>query len=218
MYPSQEADPDHGTRVVIEQANIRACLNRRYLFFGTISTFQAAGVAVPSHRFRCPREIHLPARWGYFSLVFCSVVLLGLLPLSGGVAFSPLLFSAAFRPFLGVGLYFPSLLGGAACAINLDSITNSGLIPGGQNLSKRQTVFLTSVDPMNKEHRDPNNIDLEAPRLAWYHQKNGRNIKTWCIGSTHSLLRRKDLSSIRHDRTQSSFTTHSLLIVSRNLP
>ena len=33
------------------------------------------------------------------------------------------------------------------CAINLHSITNSGLIPGGQNLSKRQTVFFTSVDP-----------------------------------------------------------------------
>ena len=26
-------------------------------------------------------------------------------------------------------------------------------IPGGKNLSKRQTVFFTSVDPMNKEHR-----------------------------------------------------------------
>ena len=32
-------------------------------------------------------------------------------------------------------------------------------------------VFFTSVDPMNKEHRDPNNIDLEAPRLSWYKQK-----------------------------------------------
>ena len=40
------------------------------------------------------------------------------------------------------------------CAINLHSITNSGLIPGGQNLSKRQTVFFTSVDLMNKEHKD----------------------------------------------------------------
>ena len=56
------------------------------------------------------------------------------------------------------------------CAINLHSM-NSGLIPGGQNLSKRQTVFFTSVDPMNKEHRDPNKIDLDAPRLAWYKQK-----------------------------------------------
>ena len=48
---------------------------------------------------------------------------------------------------------------------------NSALIPGGQNLSKRQTVFLMSVDPMNKETRDPNKIDLEAPRLASYKQK-----------------------------------------------
>ena len=57
------------------------------------------------------------------------------------------------------------------CTINLHSITNSGLIPGGQKFSKRQTVFFTSVDPMNKEHRDPNKIDLNAPRLARYHQK-----------------------------------------------
>ena len=60
------------------------------------------------------------------------------------------------------------------CAINLHSITNSELILGGQILSKRQTVFFTSVDPMNKDHRDPNKIDLEAPRLAWYHQRKWR--------------------------------------------
>ena len=53
------------------------------------------------------------------------------------------------------------------CAINLHSIMNSGLIPGGQNLSQRQTVFFTSVDPMNKEHRNPDEINLNAPRLAW---------------------------------------------------
>ena len=64
------------------------------------------------------------------------------------------------------------------CAFNLHSITNSGWIPGGQNLSKRQTVFFTSVDPLNNEHIDPKKIDLEAPCLAWYHQKSGRNIKT----------------------------------------
>ena len=57
------------------------------------------------------------------------------------------------------------------CAINLHSLMNSGLNLGGQILSKRQTVFFTSVDPMNKEHRDLDVIDLEAPRLAWYKQK-----------------------------------------------
>ena len=54
------------------------------------------------------------------------------------------------------------------CAINLHSIINSGLIPGGQNLSKRQTVFFLPMDPMDKEHKDPETIDLEAPRLARY--------------------------------------------------
>ena len=49
---------------------------------------------------------------------------------------------------------------------------NSRWTPGGQNLSKRQTVFFTSVDPMNKEHKDPETVDLKAPLLAWYKQKN----------------------------------------------
>ena len=54
------------------------------------------------------------------------------------------------------------------CAINLHSIINSGLIPGGQNLSKRQTVFFLSVNPMDIEHKDLETIDQEAPRLARY--------------------------------------------------
>ena len=57
------------------------------------------------------------------------------------------------------------------CAINLHSIMKSGLIPGGQNLTKRQTVFFTSVDPMNTEHRDPQQFDLTKPRLASYEKK-----------------------------------------------
>ena len=57
------------------------------------------------------------------------------------------------------------------CAINLHSITIPGLIPRGQNLSKRQTVLFLLVDPMDKEHKDLDTIDLEAPRLAQYMQK-----------------------------------------------
>ena len=58
------------------------------------------------------------------------------------------------------------------CAINLHSITNSGLIAGGQNSSReRQTVFFTAVNPMNKDHRDPQELDLTKPRLASYKQK-----------------------------------------------
>ena len=48
------------------------------------------------------------------------------------------------------------------CAIDLHSIINSGLIAGGQNWSNRETVFFLLVDPMKKDHEDPDTIDLEA--------------------------------------------------------
>ena len=35
-------------------------------------------------------------------------------------------------------------------------------------MSKRQTIFFLPVDPVDKEHKDPGEIDLEAPRLARY--------------------------------------------------
>ena len=54
------------------------------------------------------------------------------------------------------------------CAINLHSIINSGLILGGQNLRNRQTIFFLPVDPMDKNHKDPDTIDLSVPRHAQY--------------------------------------------------
>ena len=54
------------------------------------------------------------------------------------------------------------------CAFNLHSIINNGLIPGGQDLSRRQTVFFLPVDPRNESHKDPEYIDFSAPRLARY--------------------------------------------------
>ena len=54
------------------------------------------------------------------------------------------------------------------CAFNLHYIISSGLIPGGQSFSKRQTVFFLHVDPMDKNHKDPDVIDLSVPRCAQY--------------------------------------------------
>ena len=54
------------------------------------------------------------------------------------------------------------------CAFNLYSIINNGLVPGGQNLSKRQTVFFLPIDPRDKGHQDPAKIDFSVPRLARY--------------------------------------------------
>ena len=57
------------------------------------------------------------------------------------------------------------------CAVSVHS-TNSGLIAGGQNSSKeRQTVFFTAVNPMHKNHKDPQEFDLTKPRLASYKKK-----------------------------------------------
>ena len=54
------------------------------------------------------------------------------------------------------------------CAFNLHSIINNGLIPGGQDLSRRQTVFFLLVDPRDESHKDPEYIDFSVPRRARY--------------------------------------------------
>ena len=80
------------------------------------------------------------------------------------------------------------------CAINLHSIINSGLIPGGQNLSKeRQTVFFTTVDPMNKEHKDPYKLDLTKSRLGWYKQKTWKRHQDTVYWVDIQLAQRKGL-------------------------
>ena len=52
------------------------------------------------------------------------------------------------------------------CAFNLHSIINNGLIPGGQDLSRRQTVFFLPTDPRDETHKDPEHIDFSVPRPA----------------------------------------------------
>ena len=53
---------------------------------------------------------------------------------------------------------------------NFYSIISNGLIPGGQNLSRRQSVFFLPVDPRHEDHRDPEYIDYSVPRHARYLQ------------------------------------------------
>ena len=58
------------------------------------------------------------------------------------------------------------------CAVSVHSITKSGLIAVGQISSREiQTVFLTAVNPMHKNHKDPQELDLTKPRLASYKRK-----------------------------------------------
>ena len=61
---------------------------------------------------------------------------------------------------------------------NISSILSNGLIPGGQELSRRQSVFFLPVDPRDENHRDPENIDYSVPRRARYMQNtHGKGIR-----------------------------------------
>ena len=50
------------------------------------------------------------------------------------------------------------------CAFNLHSLINNGLIPGGQDSSRRQAVFFLPIDPRDKNHKDPEQNDFSVPR------------------------------------------------------
>ena len=65
---------------------------------------------------------------------------------------------------IGTGI-FPHIYH-VGCTFNLHSIINNGLVPGGQNLSRRQTVLFLPVDPRDESHKDPEYIDFSVSRLA----------------------------------------------------
>ena len=45
------------------------------------------------------------------------------------------------------------------------------MIPGGQELNGRQSVYFLPIDPRDEDHQDPENIDYSVPRRARYMQK-----------------------------------------------
>ena len=51
---------------------------------------------------------------------------------------------------IGTGIF--SYIYHVGCTFNLHSIINNGLVLGGQNLSRRQTVFFLPIDPRDKNH------------------------------------------------------------------
>ena len=54
---------------------------------------------------------------------------------------------------------------------SIPSILTNGLIPGGQELNGRQSVYFLPIDPRDEDHQDPENIDYSVPRRARYMQK-----------------------------------------------
>ena len=76
---------------------------------------------------------------------------------------------------------------------------------GSQILSNRQTVFFLPVDPMDKNHKDPDTIDL----LAQYMEE---TLKYCVLGRHQSLYKERiDILSDSIERGRSSRNTPSLL-------
>ena len=99
-------------------------------------------------------------------------------------------------------------------SIFIHSFIYNGSIPGGQNSSKRQTVFFLPIDSRDKEHKDPEKIDLNVPRHAQYlHNawKKHQDAVYWV--DVNLAIRKGYWHSIRLDRMQSSFKKHFQLIV-----
>ena len=78
------------------------------------------------------------------------------------------------------------------CAFNLYSIVNHGLIFGGQDLSRRLTVFFLPIDSRDKDHKDLNIL------ISLYHVErdtctvHGRSIKTRYSGLILILRSERD--------------------------
>ena len=69
-------------------------------------------------------------------------------------------------------------------------------------MSKRHTVFFLLVNPMNKDRRDPQELDLTKDTVYWVEKQ---------------LAQRKRLKFYQTRCNAIIFTIHSQLIVSRNL-
>ena len=76
------------------------------------------------------------------------------------------------------------------CAFNLHSVISSGLKPGGQSLSNRQTVCFLLVDPMDKKSQGSLCDRLECTASCTIRAESTE--KTQYIGTTSILLLRKD--------------------------
>ena len=101
---------------------------------------------------------------------------------------------------------------------NLHSIINNGLIPGGHNSSKRQTVFFLPIGPGDKGHQDPAKIDFSVPRRAQYLHSAWKKHQDAVFWVDINLAIRNGLTFYQtRSNAKSSFKEHFQLIVFQKL-
>ena len=103
------------------------------------------------------------------------------------------------------------------CAFNLHSIINNGLIFGGQDSSRRQTVFFLPIGPRDKDHEHPEKIDLNVPPRAQYLHSAWKKHQDAVFGLIMILRFERDWHSVRLDRMQLSSKEHFQLVVFQKL-
>ena len=74
---------------------------------------------------------------------------------------------------------------------NFPSILSNGLMPGGQELNGRQSVYFLPIDPRDEDHQDPENIDYSVPRRARYMQHAWRRYQdtVFWIDIDHGIIK-----------------------------
>ena len=102
------------------------------------------------------------------------------------------------------------------CAVNSHSITNSGLIAGGQNSSRdRQTLFFTAANPMNQNFFDPQELDLTKPSSCIVREEVEKAPRYGVLGRYTACSTERIEVLSNKIVTQSSSTIHSQHILSR---
>ena len=95
---------------------------------------------------------------------------------------------------------------------NISSILSNGLILGGQNSSREQSVFFLLVDPRDENHRDLENIDYSVPRRARYMQnawKRHQDTVFWIDINFGIIKEGLKFYQTRSNAMQSSFREYS---------
>ena len=99
------------------------------------------------------------------------------------------------------------------CANNLHSIINSGSIPGGRNSSNRQTVLFLFVEPMDKNHQDPDHDRLGSTASCTIHAWSMEETSEYGVLGRHQICstERSKVLSDAIERHHPSQYTPSLL-------
>ena len=91
-------------------------------------------------------------------------------------------------------------------------IINSGLMPGGQNSSERQTIFCQPVNPMDKEHKDPETIRLGSTASCTVHAYSLEETSKHGVLGRHQTCSKERIKVLSNSRSNAVILHNTLLV------